>query len=211
MMGMYLKRGTFSRSKVYGKADLTVLPSAKRPKYDKEMRADRLKSINDELSDIDRLLKFKEKRLSQAESSKSYKTCEQVTEEIMTLKSKATDLNREKRLFEKKADRAKRRMLRKKGVGTPSPEPRSDDTSRRSSKSSLSSSCGSSSSLLQSQLTAPKINEANNKDKQGLKMILLYVIQKPVVIQNFHLLLLVIQSRLFSNALLHFLYECRGA
>ena len=168
------------------------------------MRADRVKSINDELSDIDRLLKLKEKRLSQAESSKCYKTCGQVTEEIMTLKSKATDLNREKRLFEKKADRAKRRMLRKKGVGTPSPEPRSDDTSRRSSKSSLSSSCGSSSSLLQSQLTAPKINEANNKDKQGSE-------DDPIACDSetsgdFHLLLLVIQSRLFSNALLHFFY-----
>ena len=166
--GYVFKKG-FSRSKVYGKADVNVVPSVKRPKYDEEMRADRIKCIDDELSDITRLMKFKEKRVSQAESSKSYKTCEQVTEEIMTLKNKATELNREKRLFEKKANRAKRRIIRKKRDSTPSPEPRSD-ASRRSSKSSSSSSCGSSSRFLQSQLTAPKINEAiipNKKDKQG--------------------------------------------
>ena len=155
--------------KVYGKTD--TVPVVKRPMYDEEMREDRLKSINDELCDIDKLLKFKEKRLSHAENSKSYKICEQVTEEMMTLKSKVTELHREKRLFEKKVNWARRRMLRKKGDSTSSPQPKSD-VSSRGSKSFLSSTSSSSSSasLLQSQLTAPKIHEAiipDDKDQQG--------------------------------------------
>lgn len=81
----------FSHFKVYGKTD--TVPVVKRLMYGEEMREDRLKSINDELCDIDKLLKFREKQLSQAENSKSYKVCEQVTEEMMTLKSKVTELH----------------------------------------------------------------------------------------------------------------------
>ena len=97
--GYNFKKGFF-RSKVYG---ISETPStAKRPKYDKEMREERMKSIEEELQDITRLLQFKEKRLAQAESSKSNKSCEQVTEEIMSLKTKRNELLTEKRLFENK-------------------------------------------------------------------------------------------------------------
>jgi len=54
------------------------------------------------LSDLSRLLKFKEKWLSQAESSRSYKACEQVSEEITSLKSKVTELQTEGDYLKKK-------------------------------------------------------------------------------------------------------------
>ena len=111
--GYQFKKG-HSRSKVYGQSDQSDCESApKRKKYDQEMRENRLKVIEEELGDISRMLVFKEKRLSQAESSRNYKSCEQLTEEVMALKSKRRELNAEKKLFEMKVQRSKRRMAKK--------------------------------------------------------------------------------------------------
>ena len=95
--GYVFKKG-HSWSKVYGDsatAEPAVTP--KRPKYDKEMREERLKVIGEELRDISRMLLFKEKRLSQAEAARNYRLCEQ---QMMDLKSKKRELDAEKRLFE---------------------------------------------------------------------------------------------------------------
>ena len=62
--GYNFKKG-FSRSKVYGRIETS--PTAKQPKYDKEMRDERMKSI-EELQDITRLMEFKEKGLAQVEA-----------------------------------------------------------------------------------------------------------------------------------------------
>ena len=97
--GYNFKKG-FSRSKVYGRTETSS--AVKRPKYDKEMRDERIKNIDEELKDITKLMQFKEKRLAQAESSRSYRLCEQVTEEIMNLKSKKSELMTEKRFKQKK-------------------------------------------------------------------------------------------------------------
>ena len=107
--GYIFKKG-HSRSKVYGQSDVASAP--KRPKYDKEAREERIGAIDEELSDISRLLAYKEKSLCQAESARNYKLCEKVTEELMALKSKRRDLSVEKRLFEQKRKRARRREVR---------------------------------------------------------------------------------------------------
>ena len=107
--GYVFKKG-HSRSKVYGVSDSVSTP--KRPKCDKDLREQRLQAIEDEIKDINRMLQFKEKRLSQAEAGRNYKACEQVTEEIMSLKSRKRELEAEKRLFEQKAKRARRRETR---------------------------------------------------------------------------------------------------
>ena len=62
----------------------------KRPKFDKEMRAERIRQIQDDLNDLTRVLAFKEKRLQQAEAGRNYRVCEQITEEMMELKSRLT-------------------------------------------------------------------------------------------------------------------------
>lgn len=87
--GYIFKKG-HSWSKLYGQHNTTNTP--KRPKCDKDMREDRLQAIEEELQDITRMLKFKDKRLSQAEAAWNYKTCEQVTEEIMALKAERESL-----------------------------------------------------------------------------------------------------------------------
>ena len=54
------------------------------------------------MNDLDRLLKFKEKMVIPSRELKSYKTCEQVIEEIMSLKSKVTDLQQKGDYLRKK-------------------------------------------------------------------------------------------------------------
>ena len=55
------------------------------PKYDKDARNARVTVIEE---DITRILRFKEKRLLQAEAARNYKTCEQLTEDMMVLKAR---------------------------------------------------------------------------------------------------------------------------
>ena len=98
--GYVFKKG-HSRSKFYGTPWNASTP--KRPKYDKEMREERLESTDEELGDISRMIVFKNKRLLQAECGKNYKLCEQLAEEMMALKSRKRELDQEKRLFERKS------------------------------------------------------------------------------------------------------------
>jgi len=108
--GYVFKKG-HSRSKLYGQSDSPSKP--KRCKYDEEAREGRIEAIGEELKDISRLLAYKEKSLSQAESARNYKLCEKVTEDLMALKSKKRDLEVEKRVFEDKRKQARRRAIRK--------------------------------------------------------------------------------------------------
>lgn len=131
--GYVFKKG-HSRSKIYGQAASSSTP--KRTKYDEEMRAERLQNIEEELSDISRMLEFKGKRLSQHEAAKNYRSCEQVTEEMMALKERKRELEVEKALFVKKARRAKARQKKKYTLATsgasdvPFSSPSSPSTSR---------------------------------------------------------------------------------
>ena len=98
--GYTFKKG-HSRSKIYGQSSESS--TQRRAKYDEEMRDERLQHIEEELVDITKMLLFKEKRLSQHEAAKNYCSCEQVTEEMMTLKGRKRELEAEKALFIKKA------------------------------------------------------------------------------------------------------------
>lgn len=107
--GYCFKKGC-SRSKVYGGSGTSSTP--KRPKFDKEMREERIKQIQDDLNDLSRVLAFKEKRLAQCEAARNYRVCEQVTEEMMELKSRKRQLEVEKHIFEKKKKQASAREVR---------------------------------------------------------------------------------------------------
>ena len=61
------KRGG-SRSKVYDSPNNVP----KRPKYNNDSREDRVKAIEEVVHDISRILRYKEKRLSQAEAARYY-------------------------------------------------------------------------------------------------------------------------------------------
>ena len=109
--GYSFKKG-HSRSKAYGKHS-SGEESAKRPKLSQQIKRDRLLAIEEEVKDTARVLSFKEKRISQAESDKKYKMCEQLAEEVIELKSKQRGLHAEKRMLEQKMNRAKRYRSRK--------------------------------------------------------------------------------------------------
>ena len=106
----YVFRKGRSQSKVYSSPN----NAPKRPKYDKNSREDRVKAIEEEAQDISRILRFKEKHLSQAEAARNYRTCEQLTEEMMGLKSRKNELQVEKQLFDKKRKCAQRRQAKKR-------------------------------------------------------------------------------------------------
>jgi len=104
--GYNFKKGHL-RSKVYGKPQSEITP--KRTKFNQDMREERMAAIEEELRDVARMIQFKEKRRSQAEAGKNYRVCEQVTEELMALKSRKRELEAEKSLLIRKARRAKQR------------------------------------------------------------------------------------------------------
>ena len=107
--GYVFKKG-LSRSKAYGESD--TLSTPKRPKFDKEAREERITALSEELKDTARLLAYKEKSISQAESARNYKLCEKITEDLMALKSRRRELQAENSLFERKGKRARRREIR---------------------------------------------------------------------------------------------------
>ena len=61
--GYAFKKGR-SQSKSYGHPETESTP--KRPKYNQELREERLRAIHEELDDISRMLLFKERHLSQS-------------------------------------------------------------------------------------------------------------------------------------------------
>ena len=97
---------------MYGNLD----NAPKRPKYDNQARADRVKAIEEEVRDISRILQFKQKRLLQAEAARNYRTCEQLTEEMMGLRSRKNELQVGKRVFDRKGKRAQRRQAKKNWI-----------------------------------------------------------------------------------------------
>lgn len=127
----YLYRKGASRSKKYGSAvDDATKP--KRVKTSTDERVSRMKTIKEELSDLQNRVSFKRKRLDAAEVTKNYKLCDQLSEEI-------ADLNKSKRLLEvelsmlqKKEKKSKRYYQRKR-------ESDSDSSSSQMSSSSAAS------------------------------------------------------------------------
>ena len=104
--GYVFKKG-HSRSLVYG---ISREPTPKRPKYSHEMRDNRIEAIEEEIDDISRIMRFKEKRLTQAEAAKKYAICEQLTIE---LRDRKRELEIEKMQFVKKGKRALKRRAEK--------------------------------------------------------------------------------------------------
>lgn len=95
---------------MYGISQDISIP--KRPKYSQEMRESRLEAIDEELDDIQRILQFKQKRLTQAETTKKCAFCEQLTMEMKELRDKKRELELERKEFVKKGKRAKKRRVR---------------------------------------------------------------------------------------------------
>ena len=57
-------------------------PKATRSKVSAEVRQQRIRSLEEDIANIDKQLHFKNKRLQQAENIKNYKLCEEINEEM---------------------------------------------------------------------------------------------------------------------------------
>ena len=103
----YAYRKGKSRSKSYGSC-VEEATRAKRIKTTVGERTDRIKAIKEELSDLKDRVLFKRKRLEVAESSKNYKLCDQLSEEVGELNKTRRLLEMEMNVLEKKESKSQR-------------------------------------------------------------------------------------------------------
>ena len=133
-----------SRSKKFSNPQ----PSSKRPKIDGQIRTLRMTEIHDDIKSFKDSIKFKERRRLQAESSREYKVCEDLTVEIREHQRKIRELEAELKSYEAKEKKSKG-YHRRKSLMQKSPSPLSSESeaSRRGSEqTSLRSFCTRSSS-----------------------------------------------------------------
>lgn len=103
-----------SRSKVYGTSK-DGSPTPKRPKLDKELRDNRIAELNEIIPDLAKRIAIKESRCQQAEPVRNYKLCDELSEEIMHLKSEKREKEKELLLFKKTSEQRNMRKLKSEG------------------------------------------------------------------------------------------------
>ena len=100
--GYNYKKGK-NRSRMYGSAQPAnedCFP--KRVKIDSIERKRRINDIQDQIADLDKRIGFKNKRVEAAMAAKSFKVCDEISEEISELKSQCRELSCELAVFQKK-------------------------------------------------------------------------------------------------------------
>ena len=125
----YAYRKGKSRSKSFGNG--VEETRVKRVKTSTDERTARMKAIKEELHDLKDRLSFKRKRIEAAESSKNYKLCDQLSEEMGELNKTKRLLEMEKNVLERKESKSHRYFKRKSRR-----ESDSDSSSSTSSKRS---------------------------------------------------------------------------
>ena len=124
-----------SRSKMFGSSSE---PEAKRPKTTKTERLDQLKGVRQQLSDVKDRVKYKRQRLAAAETSKNYKLCDQLSEEIADLNKEMILQEKEVKLLQQKEKKSLKYYSRKKDRATSSESDRNNPSSSRSTSRSVS-------------------------------------------------------------------------
>ena len=110
----YKKR---SRSKYFG-TESSGEHTSKRPKYDKDMRVERMREIEEELKTLNQHINIKQKRVDQKVTERKFDVCDLITLEIEELQRKRRELESERRILQKKEKKAKW-YQRKKQVSPP--------------------------------------------------------------------------------------------
>jgi hypothetical protein len=80
--------------------------STKRTKIDTQEREARIGDILEQISDIDKRITFKQRRIETATATRNFKTCDELSEEISELKSQRRELNCELVPLQKKAKKS---------------------------------------------------------------------------------------------------------
>lgn len=107
--GYVYKKG-YSRSQVHGAHDSS---KPKRPKISQDERKSRIDTITDKVSDLDRLIRIKERRIEEATITRSFASADQLANEIRTYKAERVQLMSELSLLQKKEKRHKSYVLKK--------------------------------------------------------------------------------------------------
>lgn len=94
-----------SRSKKLSVPDTPV--RSVRKKISTEVRLKRIKSLKEEIANLDEQIKFKEKRREQSEAVRNYKLCEDITQEIGIVKQQWRELSGELATIQDKQRKAK--------------------------------------------------------------------------------------------------------
>ena len=89
-----------SRSKKNFKDDEPI-PVAKRSKLSQSFRENRIHEIEEDIRDLNDRIKFKDGRISAALNMKEYKKCDEIKEEVTTLKHKRRELEAELKRLQK--------------------------------------------------------------------------------------------------------------
>lgn len=94
-----------SRLKYFGQTSETE-SVAKRPKYNKDMRLERITEIQEELTTVDKRINIKQKLLNQKIGERRFTECDSISEAMHKLQTRQKALRAELRLFEKKEKKA---------------------------------------------------------------------------------------------------------
>ena len=106
--GYQYKKGK-SRSKMFGEIE----SGRKRPILSHDARLLKFQEIEEEFATISKHIEIKENRVKEGISSKNYKLCDKLTEEIEELQQRRRELETQRRSLEKKSLWYERRKLRR--------------------------------------------------------------------------------------------------
>ena len=96
----------FKKGKSRSKQCMSSPPVMKKPKSSESMRMKRICQLEEDIEDISDQLNFKEKRREQAIFAKNYKLCDQLTDEMSSLKKQKREYQNELVLWKKKQKQA---------------------------------------------------------------------------------------------------------
>ena len=99
--GYQFKKGK-SRSKKYGQESGLLPSSPKRPKYDQAMRQQQIAELQESIEQTIRQITIKEKHIAQAEKTRNYRLCDELSTDIADLKRTRREQERELNLFQRK-------------------------------------------------------------------------------------------------------------
>ena len=106
----------------------TETPRRVRSKISAEVRQKRMLALEEDVSNLDKQLHFKNKRLQQAENIKNYKLCEEITEEVQVITRQRRELKEEQRRFQEKERKARWYQRRKSDSNQSASNITSDDS-----------------------------------------------------------------------------------
>ncbi len=96
----------FKKGKSRSKQAQCDAPAPKRAKTSATLRVKHVAELEEDIKDLDDRLNFKEKRRNQATLTRNYKACDQLTEEMASLKKQRREYTEELRLWKRKQQQA---------------------------------------------------------------------------------------------------------